>query len=92
MAFNPALLSKMQPSSLFTDPATIPSVQPQNLIPQFWVYNAGNDNIATVETNGYFVRTILDRIYKIKDCKFIQISSSDVFSDSNDFIKDFIQF
>ena len=54
MAFNPSLLSKLEPSSLFTQPATIPNVTPQNVSPQFWLYNSGNDNTATVETNGYF--------------------------------------
>lgn len=54
MAFNPALLVRMQPSTLFTQPATIPNVQPAKLAPAFWMYNAGSDVIATVEGNGYF--------------------------------------
>src|SRR6188768_2079222 len=54
MAFNPALLVKLQPSTLFTDPATIPNVQPAEPVPQFWLYNSGNDVLATVTTNDYF--------------------------------------
>jgi hypothetical protein len=55
MAFNPQLLVKLEPSSLFTQPATIPQVKPALLPPQFWLYQAGNDSIATVEANYYFV-------------------------------------
>lgn len=54
MAFKPANLVKMQPSTLFTDPATIPAVQPQVVAPQFWLYNSGGDSVATVDTDGYF--------------------------------------
>lgn len=54
MAFNPALLVKLEPSSLFTQPATIPNVQPAEAAPQFWMYNAGTDAIVTVEAAGYF--------------------------------------
>jgi len=55
MAFNPALLFKMQPSTLFTQPATIPNVQAAKTAVQFWTYQAGTDNAATVEAAGYFV-------------------------------------
>lgn len=56
MAFNPNNISKLQPSTLFTQPATIPSVQSPALTPQFWLYNAlaSGDSSATVEANGYF--------------------------------------
>lgn len=54
MSFNPALLVKLQPSTLFTDPATIPNVQPQLVATQFWTYNAGSDTAATVLGAGYF--------------------------------------
>lgn len=54
MAFNPALLVKLQPSTLFTDPATIPNVQPAEPAAQIWTYNSGADTLATVTTNGYF--------------------------------------
>src|SRR5258706_2641217 len=54
MAFNPTLLVKLQPNSLFTDPATIPSVAVSPLVPQYWLYNASGDTIATVVTAGYF--------------------------------------
>jgi len=55
MAFNPALLVKLEPSSLFTQPATIPNVQPTKAAPQFWMYQATGDSRATVEASGYFV-------------------------------------
>lgn len=54
MAFNPALLVKLQPSSLFTDPATIPNVAVSPLVPQQWLYNGSSDTIATIMTSGYF--------------------------------------
>jgi hypothetical protein len=54
MAFNPNNITKLQPSTLFTQPATIPSVQPPSTTPQFWLYNATTDSSATVEANGYF--------------------------------------
>ncbi len=54
MAFNPALLVKLQPSSLFTDPATIPNVAVSPLVPQQWLYNGNGDTIATIMTAGYF--------------------------------------
>jgi len=54
MAFNPSLLVAMQPSSLFTQPASIPSIEAVDLAPQFWMYNGGADTIATVGANGYF--------------------------------------
>lgn len=54
MAFNPALLVKLQPNSLFTDPATIPNVAVSPLVPQSWLYNSSNDNSATVLGAGYF--------------------------------------
>lgn len=55
MAFKPQFLTKLEPSSLFTQPSTIPSVQPQVLPPNFWLYSSNGDDIATVSTNGYFV-------------------------------------
>lgn len=54
MAFNPALLTKLQPSTLFTDPATIPAVQAQTPAVQFWLYNSGADTLAVVTAAGYF--------------------------------------
>src|SRR5277367_2779691 len=54
MAFNPALLVKLQPSSLFTDPATIPNIAISPLVPQFWLYNANGDSSTTVLASGYF--------------------------------------
>lgn len=54
MAFNPNLLIKLQPDSLFTDPATIPNITAQTAVPQYWLYNSGSDTSATVLTNGYF--------------------------------------
>lgn len=54
MAFKPSLLVKLQPSTLFTDPATIPAVQPQTLAPQFWLYQSDGDSLATVTTSNYF--------------------------------------
>jgi hypothetical protein len=54
MSFNPKLLSKLQPSTLFTEPADIPAITPQKFVPQFWMYNSGSDTIATVEASGYF--------------------------------------
>lgn len=54
MAFKPSLLTKLQPSTLFTDPATIPAVQPQTLAPQFWLYQSDGDSLATVTTSNYF--------------------------------------
>lgn len=54
MAFKPANLVKLQPSTLFTDPATIPNVQPATPVVQFWLYNSGGDSVATVDTDGYF--------------------------------------
>lgn len=54
MAFKPQFLVKLQPSTLFTDPPTIPEIQPQIVAPQFWLYNSGGDNVATVNANGYF--------------------------------------
>jgi hypothetical protein len=55
MAFNPALLFKLQPSSLFTQPATIPNIQAAKTAVQMWTYQAGSDAVATVEAAGYFV-------------------------------------
>jgi hypothetical protein len=54
MSFNPLLLVKLQPSSLLTDPATIPTIAISPLVPQYWLYNAGSDTIGTVITSGYF--------------------------------------
>lgn len=54
MAFKPSLLTKLQPSTLFTDPATIPAVQPQTVAPQFWLYNSDGDSLATVTAANYF--------------------------------------
>jgi hypothetical protein len=55
MAFNPNLLVKLQPSSLFTEPAAIPSVIPQKVNVQIWSYQAGSDTTIAVQTAGYFV-------------------------------------
>lgn len=68
MAFKPANLTKLQPSTLFTDPATIPAVQPQTTAVQFWLYNSGGDTLATVDTDGYFnyfgnTRTVDNLLY-----------------------------
>ena len=54
MSFNPANLVKLQPSTLFTQPATIPNVTPSTVAPQFWLYNAGTDDVAAVTASGYF--------------------------------------
>lgn len=54
MAFKPANLVKLQPSTLFTDVATIPAVQPSTPVVQFWLYNSGGDSLATVDTDDYF--------------------------------------
>lgn len=54
MAFNPKLLTKLQPSTLLTQPPYIPAVVPELAAVQIWTYQAGSDNLATVETNGYF--------------------------------------
>jgi hypothetical protein len=55
MAFKPRLLIKLEPSSLFTQPATIPNVQPAKAPVQVWTYQASADTVATVEASGYFV-------------------------------------
>lgn len=54
MAFNPALLVKLEPSSLFTQPADIPAVQPAAAPTQLWLYNANADTAAVVAGAGYF--------------------------------------
>lgn len=55
MSFNPNLLFKLQPSSLFTQPAAIAAIIPPKPNVQIWNYQAGNDTTAIVQTAGYFV-------------------------------------
>lgn len=54
MAFNPNLLIKQEPSSLFTQPSVIPSIIPLKAPVSLWTYQAGTDTSATVNSGIYF--------------------------------------
>jgi hypothetical protein len=74
MAFNPNNLIKLQPSSLLTQPAAIPSVVPPKAVTSIWTYQAGSDTKANVEAAGYFVYFAnFDNTLIYEDGQFLQV-------------------